>query len=58
MSYGVGLRCALDGSRIAGAAVKAGSYSSDLTPSLGTSICYRCVPKKTKEKKKEFFDDR
>ena len=25
------------------------SYSSDLTPSLGTSICCRCVPKKQKK---------
>ena len=24
----------------------AGSCSSDLTPSLGTSICHRCSPKK------------
>jgi len=31
--------------------VKAGSYSSDSTPSLGTSICHRCGPKKTKDKK-------
>ena len=26
----------------------AGSCSSNWTPSRGTSICYRCVPKKTK----------
>ena len=26
----------------------ASSCSSDLTPSLGTSICHRCSPKKTK----------
>ena len=31
---------------IAVAVVQAGSYSSDLTPSLGTSICCRCGPKK------------
>ena len=30
----------------------AGNCSSDLTPSLGTSICHRCDTKKTKEKKK------
>ena len=29
-----------------------GSYSSDLTPSLGTSMCHGCGPKKTKKKKK------
>ena len=36
----------------------AGSYSSDLTPRLGISICYLCGPKKThththKDKKNE-----
>ena len=35
------------GSCVAVAVVYAGSYSSDLTPSLGTSICHRCNPKKT-----------
>ena len=34
------------GSHIAVAAVKAGCYRSDSTPSLGTSICHRCGPKK------------
>ena len=29
----------------------ASSCSSDLTPSLGPSICHRCGPKKTKAKK-------
>ena len=29
------------------------SYSSDSNPSLRTSICCRCSPKKTKKKKKE-----
>ena len=40
---------------IAVAVVQAGSYSSVLTPSLGTSRCYQCSPKKTKktEKKKK-----
>ena len=32
--------------------VYAGSYSSDSTPSLGTSICWGCGPKKQKEKRK------
>ena len=32
---------------------EAGSYSSDWTPSLGTSICHRYSPKKTKRKKKD-----
>ena len=32
--------------------VKASSCSSDLTPSLGTSICLGCSPKKKKEKEK------
>ena len=31
------------------AVVEAGSYSSDLTPSLGTSICHVCAPKKKKK---------
>ena len=31
----------------------AGSYSSDSTPSLGTSICPGCGPQKTKKKKKK-----
>ena len=35
------------GSGIAVAVVKASGYSSDLTPSLGTSICQGCSPKKT-----------
>ena len=32
---------------VAVAVVEAGSYSSDSTPSLGTSICHRWGPKKT-----------
>jgi len=40
------------GSGVAVAVAQAGSCSSDLTPSLGTSICHGCGPKKT-EKKKE-----
>ena len=37
---------------VAVAVAVAGSCSSDSTPSLGTSICHRCGPKKTKKKKK------
>ena len=33
--------------------VQASSYSSDLTPSLGTSICHRCGPRKTKQTNKQ-----
>ena len=40
------------GSYIAVAVVEAGGYSFDLTPSLGTAICCRCGPKKTRQKKK------
>ena len=36
------------GSRIAVAVLEARRYSSDSTPSLGTSICRECGPKKTK----------
>ena len=36
-------------SHIAVAVVYDGSYSSNLTPSLGTSICHRCGPKKKKK---------
>ena len=35
------------GSGIAVTVAWAGGYSSDLTPSLGTSICHGCGPKKT-----------
>ena len=41
------------GSGVAVAVVEAGSCSSDWTPSLGTSICFGCSPKKTKRPKKE-----
>ena len=40
-------------SDVAVAVVQASSYSSDSTPSLGTSICCRCGPKKTKRPKKK-----
>ena len=39
------------GSHVAVVVVQAGSYSSDSTPGLGTSICHGCGPKKTKKKK-------
>ena len=48
-----GLWCRLQtglGSRVAVAVLWAGSYSTASTPSLGTSICHRYGPKKTKTK--------
>ena len=39
------------GVAVAVAVAVAGSYSSDLTPSLGISICHRCSPKKQRKKK-------
>ena len=41
------------GSGIAVAVTQAGDYSSDSAPSLGTCICRRLSPKKTKKKKKK-----
>jgi len=41
------------GSCIAVAVAQAGSCSSDLTPSLGTSMCCGCGPKKMQKKKKK-----
>ena len=41
------------GSHIAMAVVQAGSYSSNQTPSLGTSICCGCSPEKTQSQKKK-----
>ena len=40
------------GSGVAEAVAWASSYRSNWTPHLGTSICCRCSPKKTKKKKK------
>ena len=40
-------------SGVAMAVVWAGSCSSDSTPSLGTSICHGCGPKKEKKRKKK-----
>ena len=37
--------------RVAEVVVQAGSYGSNLTPSVRTSICRRCSPKKRKKKK-------
>ena len=39
---------------VAVAVAEAGSYSSDLTPSLGTSMCLRFGPKKNKDEKKKW----
>ena len=39
------------GSGIVVAVLQSGSYSSDWTSSLGTSICHTCGPKKTKQNK-------
>jgi len=46
-------------SSVAVAEALAGSYSSDLTPSLGTSsVCSRCGPKKERKKKRPSFTSR
>ena len=45
------------GSGIAVAVVQASSCSSDLTPSLGTSIRCRCGPKKKKKKVKRYLTE-
>ena len=42
-------RRGLLGSGVAVAVAEAGSYRSDSSPSLGTSICLRCGPKKNKK---------
>ena len=44
------------GSGVAVAVAKAGSCSSDYTPSLGTSICHECGPKMTKKKKNTLLE--
>ena len=41
------------GSCIAVAMVQAGSWSSDLTPTLATSICHGCGPKKKQKRNKK-----
>ena len=41
------------GSGVALAVAEASSFGSDWTPSLGTSLCQGCGPKKTKKKKKK-----
>jgi len=51
MSCGVGGRSGSD--PVAVAVAEAGSYSSDLTPSLGTSIYHGCGPKKQKTNKQK-----
>ena len=45
------------GSCMAVAVVQAGSCSSDSTPSLGTSVCHGCGPKKIKKKKEDTSPD-
>ena len=48
------LQCGSQARLVSGIAVpvmQASGYSSNLTPSLGTSMCRRCDPKKTKKKK-------
>ena len=42
------------GSGIAVVVAQASSCSSDSTPSLGTSMCHGCGPKKQKKEKKSF----
>ena len=51
MSCGVGQTWL--GSSVAVAMAVAGSFSSNLTPTLATSICCRWGPKKQKKKKKK-----
>ena len=41
------------GSGVAMAMAQAKGYSSVLTPSLGTSVCCKCSPKKEKKEKRE-----
>ena len=43
------------GSRVAVAVALAGSCSSNLTPSLKTSICHECDPKKKKKRKEKIY---
>ena len=43
------------GPGVAVAVVQASGYSSDSTPSLGTSICHRCGPKKIKSQNKNKY---
>ena len=40
------------GSGVAVAVTEAGGCSSNSTPSLGTSMCYGCGPKKNKQQRK------
>ena len=50
VSRGISRSCSLN---LVWLVAEAGSCSSDSTPSLGTSICLRCGPKKQKKKKKK-----
>ena len=42
---------------VAAAGAWASSYSSNSVPSLGTSICRECSPKKQKKKKRSINSD-
>ena len=44
-----GLQTQLGSCVVAVAVVQADSCSSDLTPSLGTSVCHECSPRKKKK---------
>ena len=52
MSYSVGHRCSSD-LGVAVAVVWASGYSSNLTPSLGISICCMCGLKSLKKRERE-----
>ena len=54
--YSVAVSCGVDHrSGVAVAVAVTGSCGSDLTPSLGTSICHRCSTKKKKKRKKKII---
>ena len=54
VSCGIDCRCGLD-PMLLQAVMQACSRSSDWTPSLGTSICHGCGPKKQKKKTKTCY---
>ena len=56
VSCGVGSQMWLQ-SCVAVAVAEAGSGSSDVTPSLGTSMSHMCIPKKKKKKEKKKKED-
>ena len=53
MSRGVDHRLGLEPALLCGYGVGQQLCSSDLSPSLGTSMCHRCGPKKQKTNKKQ-----